>query len=58
MEIEPDAHVIFYGDAVQDAQASIDCGVMFLGLTKYAADPLGLEKFCNEHKLRCTANLE
>lgn len=53
-----DKKAIFYGDAVQDARASIGSGVSFLGLSKYAADRSALESFCTENKLLCINSLQ
>ena len=49
--------VFFFGDSVQDAQASMSAGVDFLGLSKYAADPMALELFCVKNSLNCIGSL-
>lgn len=54
----PGKQMVFYGDAIKDAQAAIATGVSFIGLSKYAADSLQLEQFCNEQKLKCVRSLE
>ena len=42
---------IFYGDAVQDAKASIECGIEFCGLARYSAHPQTLVSFCEKNDL-------
>jgi beta-phosphoglucomutase-like phosphatase (HAD superfamily) len=50
-------NAIFYGDAVQDARASVAAGVSFIGLTKYAADYKALKLFCANNNLKCMKSL-
>jgi phosphoglycolate phosphatase-like HAD superfamily hydrolase len=57
MKITSAENAIFYGDAVQDAKASMAAGITFLGLDKYAADPSTLELFCTKHDLKCISSL-
>ena len=57
MEIAGTKNAIFYGDAVQDARASMAAGIAFLGLSKYAADSSALEFFCAENELNCVSSL-
>ena len=56
IEIVGAKNAIFYGDAVQDARASMDSGVKFLGLSKYSADPSYFELFCSENNLDCVSS--
>ena len=46
------SHVSFYGDAIQDAKASISTNINFFGLTKYSAAPKDLIKFCDKNSLK------
>ena len=46
-------NMVFYGDAVQDAKAAIEVGVLFVGLAKFSADPQGLKRFCFDNGLIC-----
>ena len=46
------SHVSFYGDAIQDAKASISTNINFFGLTKYSAAPKDLIKFCDKNNLK------
>lgn len=48
--------IIFYGDSVQDAKASIESGVFFVGLTQYSADPKKLKNYCKLNNLLCLSN--
>jgi phosphoglycolate phosphatase-like HAD superfamily hydrolase len=57
MEIANTKNAIFYGDAVQDAKASLAAGIAFIGLSKYAADSSALELFCAENQLNCISSL-
>lgn len=45
--------VVFYGDAVQDAKAAMEVGVLFVGLAKFSADPQRLKRFCFDNGLIC-----
>ena len=45
--------MVFYGDAVQDAKAAMEVGVLFVGLAKFSADPMGLKRFCFDNGLIC-----
>ena len=45
--------MVFYGDAVQDAKAAMEVGVLFVGLAKFSADPQGLKRFCLDNGLVC-----
>lgn len=44
-------NIVFYGDAIQDAQASIDTGIYFIGLSKYSANPSLFKEFCLNNRL-------
>lgn len=45
--------MVFYGDAVQDAIAAMEVGVLFVGLAKFSADPERLKRFCFDNGLIC-----
>ena len=49
-------NIVFYGDAVQDAKAAMEVGVLFVGLTQFSADPCELKRFCVNNKLICLNN--
>jgi len=49
--ISKNTRCTFYGDAVQDARASMVCGVDFCGVTKHSADPQSLVSFCESNNL-------
>jgi len=51
LEMSENTRCTFYGDAVQDARASMTCGVEFRGLTKHSADPQSLISFCESNNL-------
>ena len=53
----PSKHIMFYGDAVQDAKAAIASGVSFIGLSKYSADPHSLKSYCLAEGLSFRNNL-
>lgn len=44
--------VILYGDSIQDAKASIDCEIDFIGLTSFSADPFAFKNFCDNNGLK------
>lgn len=47
----PNSHIYFYGDAIQDAKASLETEVDFVGLLKYATDPESMRLFCEANNL-------
>lgn len=57
VDIEGLENIVFYGDSVQDALAAQIVGVSFVGLTKYSAAPISLQKFCCEEGLICRDKL-
>jgi len=53
----PCKQMMFYGDAIQDAKASIATGIPFIGLSKYSADSRAFEKFCVSENLNVVGHL-
>ena len=39
-------HPVFFGDAKQDLDAARECGIDFIGLSKYSAEQMVFEEYC------------
>lgn len=53
----PREQMMFYGDAIQDAKASIATSIPFIGLSKYSADSRAFKKFCVSENLNVVGHL-
>tara|TARA_X000000950_G_scaffold177861_1_gene215856 strand:+ start:13065 stop:13700 length:636 start_codon:yes stop_codon:yes gene_type:complete len=48
---------IYYGDSINDAEASIKADINFIGLLKYSNSPDELQKFCTKKNLKTLQSL-
>ena len=52
-----DYNFIYYGDSINDAEASLKANINFIGLLKYSNSPTELQKFCTKKNLKTLQSL-